>query len=254
MLWTLGFSGAVSLLAAAAFAYAGSRFVGRGAGADHAASSAFAAWWFGIGAYTGIQGAEDVLGAVGAAPVPLFVALRFATLPLICGAFAGLAHYVLHVRTGDPRWAPRVWTYYGLLAVALVALVALGRPDAVVIQRWRTDVSYSAALRGPILLVVLLLIVLPEVAASWAYLALYRRAADPVQRRRVLVVGSSLLLWLVATAVSRASESDALQLVARPTLGAGVAIAVALAYRHPRAAPGPDARAMALQRRIRDLV
>lgn len=254
MLWTLAFSGGVSLVAAAAYVLAGTRFLAPGHAADRRAARAFAAWWFGIALYTGVQGAEDLMGAADAIVPGLFVALRFATLVLICAAFAGLTHYVLFVRTGDARWAARAWAYYGALALAFVVLVALGHPHDVVIQRWRTDVDYGASVPVPLLAAAVLLAAGPALAASVAYLRFASRADDPAQRRRILVIGWGLVLWLVGTAVSRASQDDAFQLVARPVLGAGVALAIAAVLRPPRALPPPTKDRAAMRARIRELV
>lgn len=253
VLWTLAFSAFVSGLAALAFAYAGTRFLSRGLGGERRASRAFAAWWMCLAAYLALQGFDDVLGAVGAASLAVFSAVRYATLVLVCAAFAGLAHYVLFVRTGDERWVPRVWGYYGLLAAVFVGIVASARPDGAVIQRWRTDVSLATPVNAPLFAAGLLLAILPVLAAVVAYLRLRRRTHDEIQRRRILVVGTGMLLALVAMAVSRASNNDAFQLVARPTLGVGVALAIARAFHEPRPPPDPAAQSE-LERRVRELV
>ncbi len=253
MEWTLAFGGAVSGLAAAAFAYAAARFLFRGEGQERRASRAFAAWWAGLAAYTALQGLDDLLGAFGAASLPVFAAVRYATLALICLAFAGLAHYVLYVRTGHGRWASWAWAYYGLLAGAFVAIVASAGPSGVVIQRWRTDVSLGRPVNVPLFAACLLLAIVPVLAATASYLGLRGRSQDERQRRRILVVGSGILLALVAMAVSRASNDDAFQLVARPTLGAGVALLIAREFRDPRP-PRDPARQRGLEQRVRELV
>jgi hypothetical protein len=252
VLWTLAFGAAVSALAAAAFAYAGARFVSRGLGAERRASRAFAAWWLGIAAYAVLQAAQDAMGAAGSTPLPLFAALRYATLALICIAFAGLAHYVLYVRRGDDRLTPWVWVYYGLLAGAFVAIVRAAGITGVMVQRWKADVAVGPAVDARLFAVSLLLAIVPVVLATAAYLRLRALTDDARQRRRILVVGCGILLALVAMAVSRATNDDAFQLVARPILGAGVALLIAREFRDPRP-PNLEARD-ALHQRVRELV
>lgn len=253
MLWTLVFSAAVSALAALAFAYAGAHFLSRGHGGERRASRAFAAWWTCIAAYAVLQGTEDLLGATGVGSLAPYAAIRYSTLVLVCLGFAGLAHYVLYVRRGDERLARWAWVYYGLLAGAFVAIVASAGVDGVVIQRWKADVSLGTGLNAPLLAAGILSATVPVIVATASYLGLRHQTHDPRQRRRILVVGWGILLALVAMAVSRASENDAFQLLARPTLGAGVALAIAREFRDPRPPPDPAARSE-LERRVRELV
>ena len=258
LLWTLATAGGVSLLAAVSYLYAATRFVDRGAGRDRTAARAFALWWGAIALYTGAQGIEDLMGAAGATPLALFVAWRYASLVVYSAGLAGLAAYVLYVRTGSARWPLVVVAYYAVLTVFVVALAASGRPTGVSIQTWRTDLTYDAPTTTPLLTIVLLLILLPVLGAIGSYLDLRRRAQSRSARIRITIVGASMATWLVATAVSRASNNDWLQLFARPILGALVAIAVVLAFRRPPdVASNASDRASArdaLMRRVRDLV
>lgn len=251
--WTLALAGSVSVLAGAAYAYAATRFSDRGAGRDRAGARAFAVWWSAIAVYTGAQGIEDIMGAAGVTPIAVFLAWRFVSLAVYCVGLGGLAAYVLYVRTGSSRWPRVAMLYYGILSVPLIALAASGRPTGVSIQTWRTDVAYSTPTAGPMVLAVMALLILPIIVAIAAYLRL-RASADSTQARaRILIVGWSMATWLVATALSRASENDALQLVARPILGSMVALAVVYAFRGP-VAPQRVASREALQQRVRDLV
>src|SRR5581483_6343347 len=127
--------------------------------------------------------------------------------------------------------------YYGLLAGAFVAIVASAGPSGVVIQRWRTDVSLGRPVNVPLFAACLLLAIVPVLAATASYLGLRGRSQDERQRRRILVVGSGILLALVA----------------RPTLGAGVALLIAREFRDPRP-PRDPARQRGLEQRVRELV
>jgi hypothetical protein len=262
ILWTLALSGAVAILASVAFVYAGVHFHRRRDEGDGGAAASFAIWWLGLATYTALGGIESVLGSVGAASFPLFVALRYASLPVLCAALGGLAYYILYLRTGSPRWRWAVALYFGALAAAFVAIIAINRPTGLDIQRWRTDLTYASPIDGALLQVVLLLIVVPEALAAIAYIALYKRTEDRAVRYRILTIGVGLLVWLAAAFLTRATKDDLGQLLARPVLGVVIAAAILMAYRPPAwlrarfegTSPVPTTRALALQSRIRDLV
>jgi len=258
MLWTLTLSGFVGFAAAACFGLTAAWFAqGRPEGLDRGASIAarsFAWFWGGLGVYTAMQGAMDLLGAAGYTPLPLFTAARLASLPVYCFALYGLVDHALYLRTGSRKHRAFVGAYFVVFAIALVAIILRNMPDDVVVMRWRTDVSYPSLPSSPVVGIALVLIAIPPLFAVGSQLLLSRHVKDPTRRRRIRIVFGSLLVFLVATALSRYSENDAWQLVMRPVLGLATAAIVVRAYKPATTKPAPSPSRAALEARVRDLV
>jgi hypothetical protein len=257
VLWTLLASGAASLVAASVFGWTGAWFLDRARGSPEAAAlRSFAVWWLGIGAYTAIRGTEDTLGALGAATMAVYVPLRYASLPILCLGLAGLAYYATYLRTGRRGWLWPIAIYYATLAAAFVTTITINGPTGIDVQRWRTDLTYATPIAGPLLSAILALIIAPLAAAAIGMLSLARKLPAGPARRRIAIVGASLLVYLLAAMLSRAAQSDFGQLLARPLLGLVVAGAVVVAYHpgRPPAASRSAERALSLQQRVRELV
>ncbi|HWH09422.1 MAG TPA: hypothetical protein VNX21_09500 [Candidatus Thermoplasmatota archaeon] len=234
---TLLLSALVNLAAAAAFACAGARFL-RPAPTEvnRLAQRGFALYWLGTAAYTAQSGVMDALAYAGVTSFPLFLAVRYLSIPVLCAALAGGSYYLLYLYTGRKAW---VWLASGLYAVVGLAMtfyVASRRPYGVVVTDWRTDLAYAAPYEAtPVFSLLLLLLVLPPIAGGVAYALLARRVQDRAARRRVLLVGLGIAAWSLAALAARLSESSGLvQLLSRPVAGALVATLVLLAYARPR--------------------
>ncbi|MEA3200433.1 MAG: hypothetical protein QOE90_1861 [Thermoplasmata archaeon] len=260
MVGTLALSGALNLVAACAFVGTAAWFLaGLRHGLDAAARGAarsFALWWAGLGAFTAIQGAQDLLGAAGVTPLPLFVAFRYASLTIFLVAIYGLMDYTLYVRTGRTRHRPVVAAYLALAGLAVMALLAENPPVGVDLMPWWTDVAFPRTPAPALLGAILAAFSLPEIVACLSQLLLARRLEASPARTRILVVFGALLVYALATAGSRYSGSSFAQLVLRPGLGLVVALLVVLAYRPraPRAAFRLTPTRAALEARVRELV
>lgn len=254
MAWTLAVSAAATLLAGLLFARVGWRLRARAAelSEGRVAMRAFSAWWLGIGASTACVAGMAFVG-LGAAPsVALVVALRAASLVLLSIALAGILTHVAYVYTGRDR-SRAIAAAYALLALAVVAHLLWSRPVALDVTAWTVE---TRALREPLPGSTGILIgayLLPPIVASALYLGLLRRAGDPVQRRRILIVGVGIFAWVFASLLARASDAPLWQFVTRVALGTAVALSVERAY----SLPPPSARAGAddgLRTRILQLV
>lgn len=234
---TLLASGVVSLLAAAAFAYVGWLLWQRHVtAANRVAARAFTTYWLGLAAYTGVGGVESVVASFGVAPFPLFLALRYLTIPLLCATIGAVVFYFVFLYTGREAWRRVVTVVYGFVGVTGLYYVWSREPIGVAVSEWRTDLAYAADYESPFFTLILLMLVLPQLVGAVAYAALIPRTPRASQRYRIALVSSVIFVWGVAALVARlAASSGFVQLLTRPVLGLVVVAAVLLAYRPPRA-------------------
>ncbi|HEX2021650.1 MAG TPA: hypothetical protein VHH36_03005 [Candidatus Thermoplasmatota archaeon] len=233
MIWTLLASGLVNLVAGAAFVRVGLHFRRRPAEpANRLAVRAFAAYWIGVGLYVSSWGGVlDVLASFGVAPFGLFLAARYASLPIACAALGALMFYFAFLFTGRRAW---IW----ISALAYAATLAAGAwyvwardPVGVSVQAWRTDLAYASPFGSPALNAIVLMLVLPPMLGALAYATLARRAPTDAARRRILLVSAALFLWNGSALFARLSDDDFWQLVTRPVAGLAAAALALYAYR-----------------------
>lgn len=258
MVVTLALGGALNLVAACGFAGTAAWFLAglrHGlAPAAHGAARSFALWWAGLAAFTAIQAAQDFLGASEVTPLPLFVALRYATFAILLVAVYGLMDYTLYLRTGRTRHRPIVGVYLALVGLAVFALLAANPPVGVDLMPWWTDVALPRAPQPALIGAILAAVALPEVVACLSQLLLARRLDASPERTRIVVVFGALLVYALATAGARFSGSSLAQLVLRPGLGLVVALVVIQAYRPRALRPTRTPARVALEARVRELV
>ena len=83
---------------------------------------------------------------------------------------------------------------------------------------------------GPVYWAAILLLILPPFLAAGGYLSLYWKVDQPVQKRRILLVSLSILVWFgTALAGTGASESDVWRIVSR-LIGLAAAATILYAY------------------------
>lgn len=251
---TLVVSGLVSVASGAAFLYVGLRAIPRRVSPENQlARQAFGAYWAALGAYTALAGILDVLAAVGAAPFGFFLAVRLAMLPLLVMSVGGVMFYFLHLFTGDQRWAWPVSMVSAWMLVALAWSVASWQPVGVSVGDWHADLAYRNETHAPWFSLLVLMLALPPILGSFAYLVLAPRLQGEA-RRRAVMVGAAILLWSLAAVVARLGEdSDLVQLLARPVLGVGAAVIVVRAYM-PARAEHPTAADAGLVQRANQLI
>jgi hypothetical protein len=199
VLWTLALAGLVDLAAGAVFAYVGHRLARRHAGEHARASLMFALWWQALAGTILITGARNTLAGLGfTTPLAgaLFGALNYVFVLLLCLGLWGLLYYLVVLFTGRRGvfWPLGVF-YLAYFAVAAAVLLSLG-PATVVAGKWFAQVAYANTLRGPLLAVLLLLLLLPQILAAVAYGTLALRLKDATRRYRVGVVSVALVVWL----------------------------------------------------------
>lgn len=259
MLASLAVSGLVNLAAGATFTYVGLRFVPRETSSEsRLANQAFVAYWAAFGLYTMAGGALELLAALGWTPLPVFLAVRYAMLPLMCISIGGLTFYFAYLFTGKLAWIWPITVFFAYMLVAATFYITTQRPVGVLTAAWHTDLVYAEPMRAGAFQALFLFLALPPLIGGVFYVMLGLRLPHGEARRRVLLVGGSILGWTISVAIARlATSSDLLQFFSRPVFGLAVAAAVTIAYRPARAsAEGPtrEEKLRALDMRMQQLL
>lgn len=231
-------SAATTAIVAGAYLYLAARLARRSPGEDPEATRAlrlFAMWW-GLTALNQFAGAA-LYAAAALGWVDLTAQVTYAVVQrlLLSASMVGLMAYLLYLFRGRTRLVPLTLVYGAFYAFQLWTIFARD-PTDVLVSRWRTDLAYAGALPGWTDLVTFLVLVLPPVVGSVAYLRLARRVPSRSARVRVVAVAGGLLAWWVfAVAVGRPAlyDADGLQLANR-LLGLVVALGILFAFEPTR--------------------
>jgi hypothetical protein len=232
---TLLTASAVQVMTGASFLVVGERVRGRpSSAAGRQAALAFVAWWWSMGSYMLVEGTAGALASFGHAPLALHIGVRIAAAPLIAAAAAGLAYYVLFLFLGRAWLLAPILVYYGFAGAAYAYAVGAGSPDGVAVGAWHAGLTYRDDLAGsPLWTGILASFGLPLVAGSVGYLALLPRVHDRAQRYRILLVGCSLLTWVLAGFVGQVAAGAFWQFVTLVVVGLFTGATVLAAYFPP---------------------
>lgn len=233
---TLVVESLVQLGTCASFLYVGQTLRHRGSaeaagdGASRAAR-AFIVWWWSLGAYLGLVGLSGLAAVAGVRALPVFLAVRIVSFPLLAASAWGICTYVLYLFTGR-RVVFTITTIYAVLAGFAFALQTwIDAPSSVVVGDW------SAGLAPPadrtLLNAVYAFFAIPLIASTLAYASLFARVRDPMQRYRIALVSGSILAWVVGGFAGASSGNALAQFVTVTLLGLVAALAVLLAYKPP---------------------
>src|SRR5688572_9709605 len=193
----------LSLAGAVLFALVGRTVHHRQVSAEaRSAQMAFVVFWYGLAAVT-------LFGAMMAVSGPLLdvgamLVVTTLLVLVLCGALAGLLHYLVFLYTSRNLLA-FILVGYGAYFVLLVAYILLNGPSGIERTRWGPELEFSHSLEGgPLYWTVLLLLIAPPVVSAASYLSLYRLTQDPVLRRRILLVSISIIVWFGSSLVGTA--------------------------------------------------
>jgi hypothetical protein len=234
---TLLTSAIFSLVSAVVYGLVGFQLSRRvvGNAASNFAWKLFTLWWFSLAVSTLTGFIFNLMGAIGRPILPVFVALTYANLLIICIALWALLYYLIYLFTGKPGILIPLSAFYLIYFVLLVYYITVSTPNGVEVGRWTTSLKFLFPLSGPLIMFILLLLVLPQILGSLAYLTLFFRVEERTQKYRILLVSLSLVIWfglaLVAPAIGIASE-DWWQVASR-AIGLGAALVILMAYRPP---------------------
>jgi hypothetical protein len=192
------------LIAGLAAGAAGAVFVGVGfrlaqrpttARAERAAKQ-FALFWIALGSALVATGLERILAGLDSLPLPLPATVLYLEVLLICVALWGLVAFLVYAFTGRDS-SLSLGVFYAGYYVFLLYGITAARPDGYSISEGSVNVTYANQFSVPFGLVLVVLLFLPELAATVAYLSLATRVRDVTIRYRIGLVGLGLLLLLV---------------------------------------------------------
>lgn len=196
MSWTVYVGSSLGLLVAAVYGYLGVVHVRRARTAGLPAA-AFAAFWLAIGAHAALESAYAV--AAASLPLALDVAVTILLLKIATGAFGigGLVLYMLLVYGFGRRIVPFVVVAYSALYAIMLYDYLSRVPIAIELRTWYAGLAYQHA-EGWLHQTVAILLFLPPLLATFAYLNLLRLAEEPALRRRILATGSAFVVFFGA--------------------------------------------------------
>lgn len=182
------------------------------------ARNAFALWWACL-SFVSLVSAMLLLPFVPR-DVPLFLEATIALLLALCVGLCGLQFYLVYLYTNSRRSLKPLALGYLLLFALLLAVTLQNGPFHIEETKWGPRLEGTSDLEGsPLQWIVLALFLGPTLLAAGAYLSLYRKVDDPAQKRRIVLVGLSLLVWFgtsgVGSSLGNAAVSDAWQVTSR---------------------------------------
>jgi hypothetical protein len=232
---TLIFGAFLSLLSAGIYFY-----VGRSLGRRRVASpesrlawNLFVVWWYALAGSTFAGGLLSLLGALGMTSLALFVAVTQVNLLAICVGLFGMLYYLLYLFTGSTRWSTPLILFYLAYYTLMVYYISASVPVSVSLGRWDTNLEFQQPLTGPLIGVVLVLLVFPQIIGSLAYFTLFFRVKEATQKYRVAMVSMSILVWFLSAFLARIaglSQFDWWQVASR-LIGLAATLAILLAYK-----------------------
>lgn len=231
---TLLFGAALSILSAVIYFYVG-RVLSRRRVANPDARLAwtvFVVWWYALASSTLIGAVLSLLGAFNIAGLPLFVTLTQVNLLAICIALFGLMYYLIYLFSGSQRLLVPLIVFYVAYYILVIYYVQASMPVGVSIGRWSAALEYEQPARGPLFLVVLVLLIFPQVIGSLAYFTLYFRVKTATQKYRILLVSWSILIWFLSAflaSIAGLGQQDWWQVTSR-LIALTASLAILLAY------------------------
>jgi hypothetical protein len=234
---TLFIGASLSILSAAIYFY-----VGRVLGQRHPTSSEsntawylFITWWYALGVSTLSGAVLSILGALGIVGVALFTTFTLVNLLAICVALHGLLFYLIYLFTGNKKWLGPLTAFYIVYYILLVYYILASDPVGVSVRRWSATLEYQNQIRGPLFLIALLLLVVPQIVGSLAYFTLYFRVKTITQKYRILLVSWSIIVWFMSSLIaslSGLSQFDAWQVLSR-LIALTASLTILFAYQPP---------------------
>lgn len=238
---TLLVAAVVDSAIAGVLAGVGRVFHGAAASVDaRRALASFRLWWFGLAFTVFANASKEAVAAFGAHTSPFAVvilnAMSYAFILATCAAVAGLLYYLTYLVTGRRGAFVPIVAFYAAYTVVALALVARMAPAGVTPGKWFVQWAFlHPTSGGPLLAVLTLLLLLPQIAAGIAYLVLRRRLDEPLARYRTGLIGWALVLWLGLALVApfvQLGRFEAWQAGGR-LVAFAAALAIFSAYRPP---------------------
>jgi hypothetical protein len=228
--------GLSSFLGVAVYLYVGGRLSRRASSPEtRVPALQFALFWIGLAASTALGGVESLLAVFGTPPLAVVVAFMYYDIAVVAVALWGLISYLYFLYTGRSGFLPVTFLYvleYGLL----VYYTAAGNPNGVTVVYGSPGLTFRTPLVGPITDLAVLILVIPEFVAGFAYLRLYFRSHDRTVRYRIALVSGGILGWFFLDLLSLGARSggNPVWLLVGQLLLFAAALTVVIAYYPPR--------------------
>jgi hypothetical protein len=195
----------------------------------------FVLFWVGLAASTALSGIESLVAAFQTPPFAVVVSFEYYDIVIVAAALWGLISYLFFLYTGRSGIVSVTLLYiieFGLLVYYVSASV----PNGVTVTYGEVELTYSTPLFGPIVDAAVLILVIPEFVAGFAYLRLFFRAKERTVRYRIALVSGGILGWFFLDFVDFGSLSggNLLWLFFGRVLLIAASLIVLMAYYPPR--------------------
>jgi hypothetical protein len=195
----------------------------------------FALFWTGLAVVTFIGGVESAAAAYVTPSLPLVVTLYYIEILALCAVLWGLIGYLVHLYTGR-NYLVSITALYGLLYVLLVYYITASAPDGVTVTLGAVGVRYAQTVGGPVLAILALILVVPELLCAILYFTLVFRTHDPTARYRITLVSWGLLAFFGLDFINVAMRlgGSAAAVAVGAALGLVPVVVILIAYYPPR--------------------
>lgn len=234
---TLLVSGFIAAGGAVLFAYVGLRLARREVSLEaQPALQLFATWWFLLAGTQIVTGGSEVLAWMGVESLGLHAGLSYINLFFSVFAIHTLLYYLLYVFTGGMRGFAAVTLGYLAYFLTVLYLLTTANPIGLDVDAWTVAIETEHPISGPVTNAIVGFLLVPPLVATGAYLRLYAHVESRTQRYRVLVIGTSIALWLgsfLVVYLAGADQASIWPLISK-LIGLAGAVAVLVAYFPPR--------------------
>lgn len=163
---------------------------------DAGAWRAFRVWWFGMALNTLINALAILTLAMNISYLPLFIFYSLSSTLAAAAALWGLFSYLMYIFTGGSRSSKWIGGFYIFFALFLLVSIYTFNPIGVSMGEWAVSVQYQNTPTGLFALVygvlLILLMSLPPILASFGMFSLYFRVQERSARYRALLVPSGI--------------------------------------------------------------
>jgi len=234
---TLLFSALLSALCAGIYCYVGLVLSRRNSSSPESrlAWQLFVLFWYALAGANIFTATQNLLGAFGVTDLPLFVTVAIVNLLVTCVALFGLMYYLLYLFSGSRQWLAPMLVFYIAYYIFLIYIVQASRPVSVSVEPWRTRLVYQEEMSNPLVVVLLLLLLFPQIIGSLAYFTLYFRVKTSTQKYRILLVSWSIIIWFLSAFLANIAGLSQLswwQVMSR-LIGLTAALMILMAYQPP---------------------
>lgn len=203
----------------------------------------FTAWWIALAAGAGIQALQHTVASLSDRPQELAgfaLATQLAYVLAVSVALTGLLSYLWYLYKGE-RKDIAIGVFYAVVYVAAAWTILARGITGFEVTSAGAIVQYGRDLpaQGLVDLAFFALFLVPQILGVIAYLSLRSVTREPQARRRILVVGVSLLLWIGSSLVAAlvGIQDDTRWLLFLQLVSVGAALAILSAYRMANGGP-----------------